>query len=381
MSFQTVTPMYEENEVSTRPIFIFESNNIRYGFDARYVREVFFLPQVEALPEAPHDIIGAIDLRGQIVPVMDLELRFGFQARNYQITDSTIVFECDGVRMALVVNSVFAVQDIPIKDFRAAPTYGRSDYDEIPKSDANPSKPASEALPRHHRFMTGIAQTKEGAIRLLDCSELVHYSQSLELDSLEDEEGLRRALCDPEAAHLREFCPNASPEEREIFRQRAIALQMRLEDDVQTDKLPLAIVEISGEFFGIDLKVVREFFEVKKIVPIPCCPDHILGNTNLRGEILTIVSLHKLLGLPAYTREEISNVVVVMVDSTIFGIAIDTVFDVIHLRLEDLAPIPTALQGHDDEFIRGTASYRKQMISVLDLEAIVQREVLVVNDR
>lgn len=370
--------MHEEREIPTRPIFVFESNNIRYGFDARYVREVFFLPQVETLPEAPRDIIGAIDLRGQIVPVMDLELRFGFQARDYQITDSTIVFECDGVLMALVVSSVFAVQDIPIEDFRAAPTYGRSDYDDVPKSE---SKPANETLQRQHRFMTGIAQTKEGAVRLLDCSELVHYSQSLDLDTLEDEEGLRRALCDPEAVHLRKFCPNATTEEREIFRQRAIALQMRLNDDIQTDKLPLAIVEISSEFFGIDLKAVREFFEVKKIVPIPCCPDHILGNTNLRGEILTIVSLHELLGLPAYTREEISNAVVVMVDSTIFGIAIDAVFDVIHLRLEDLAPIPTALQGHDDEFIRGTASYRKQMISVLDLEAIVKREVLVVNDR
>jgi purine-binding chemotaxis protein CheW len=381
VSFQTITPANEEREIPTRPTFVFESNNIRYGFDARYVREVFFLPQVEALPEAPRDIIGAIDLRGQIVPVMDLELRFGFQARDYHITDSTIVFECDGILMALVVSSVFAVQDIPIEDFRAAPTYGRSDYDDVSPSGSQPAKPSSETLQRQHRFMTGIAQTKEGAVRLLDCSELVHYSQSLNLDSLDDEEGLRRALCDPEAAHLREFCPKATAEEREIFRQRAITLQARLEDDIQTDKLPLAIVEISGEFFGIDLKVVREFFEVKKIVPIPCCPDRILGNTNLRGEILTIVSLHELLGLPAYTREEISNAVVVVVDSTIFGIAIDAVFDVMHLQSEELSPIPTALQGHDDEFIRGTASYRKQMISVLDLEAIIQREVLVVNDR
>jgi purine-binding chemotaxis protein CheW len=378
VSFQTITSANEERAILTRPTFVFESNNIRYGFDAHYVREVFFLPQVEALPEAPRDIIGAIDLRGQIVPVMDLELRFGFQARDYQITDSTIVFECDGILMALVVSSVFAVQDIPIEDFRAAPTYGRSEYDGVSSNDPTSGH---DVLQRQHHFMSGIAQTPEGAVRLLDCAELVHYSQSLNLESLEDEEGLRRALCDPEAPHLRTFCPNATAEEREIFRQRAIALQMRLEEDVQTDKLPLAIVEISGEFFGIDLKVVREFFEVKKIVPIPCCPDRILGNTNLRGEILTIVSLHELLGLPAYTREEISNAVVVVVDSTIFGIAIDAVFDVMHLRSADIAPIPTALQGHDDEFIRGTASYRKQMISVLDLEAIVQRKVLVVNDR
>ena len=369
--------IHQDLEIQTRPIFVFESNAIRYGFDAHHVREVFFLPQIEALPEAPRDIIGAIDLRGRIVPVMDLERRFGFPSRDYRVTDSTIVFECDDVLMALVVSSVFAVQEIPLTDLRDAPTYGRDEYDGIAKPELGHH---GEALQRQHRFMTGIAQTPEGAVRLLDCSELVHYSQSLNLESLEDEEGLRRALCDPEATHLREFCPNATPEDREIFRQRALALQMRLDDDVQTDTLPLAIVEISGEFFGIDLKVVREFFEVKKIVPVPCCPDRILGNTNLRGEILTIVSLHELLDLPAYTREEMTNAVVVEVGTTIFGIAIDAVFDVMHLQTSDLSPIPTALQGHDDEFIQGTASYRKQMISVLDLEAIIQREVLVVND-
>jgi len=389
------------NEIQTRPIFIFESAGIRYGIGAHRVREVFFLPEVSPLPEAPRDIIGAIDLRGRIVPVMDLQRRFGYAARDHSLTDSTIVFECDGLLVGLVVNAAISVYDVPLADFRDAPNYGRTDY-EAPATPAPASAPApapasaltedrspaerspAERSPRReapqHHFINGIAQTSDGAVLLLDCAELVHRSGAIDFDALLGTEDGSRSTDEPETERPREFCPNATPEQRKIFRERAIALQSRDGDDTEVEAQPLAIVEISGEFFGIDLKFVREFCEVKKIVPVPCCPDRILGNTNLRGEILTLVSLHELLDLPPYRREAVTQAVVVQIGETSFGIAIDDVFDVMNLVADDLAPTPTALQT-SDEFVRGTASYRNKMLGVLDLVAIVEREVLVVESR
>ncbi|MGD1901639.1 MAG: chemotaxis protein CheW [Geitlerinemataceae cyanobacterium] len=365
MSVTTAASASEAQQTPTRPIFVFESDGIRYGFEAMRVREVFFLPQVAPLPEAPRDIIGAIDLRGRIVPVMDLQRRFGYTTRDYCLTDSAIVFECDGLLVALVVNAVITVCDVPLEDFREAPTYGRSH---------GGSQAASEATARHHRFINGIAQTPDGTVLLLDCSQLVHYSEGLDLDEfpLEDEE--------PDDDRPREFCPNATPEQRQVFQKRAIALQTRTDDAAKSGAQPTAIIEISGEFFGLDLQVVREFCEVSKIVPVPCCPDRILGSTNLRGEILTLVSLHEVLGLTAYRREGVTEAVVVEVGETVFGIAIDAVFDVMQLTSDDLSPTPTALQGRGEEFVRGMASYRGKILGVLDLPAIVEREVLVVDD-
>jgi len=397
---------------ATLPFFVFESNGLLYGVDALLVREVFFLPEVQPIPEAPRDIVGIINLRGEIVPVMDLERRFGYRSRDYQIQDSMIILECDDISLGVVVSSVLAVQEIETAQIREKPNFGRNLTAESSTSRSAPLTPsgsvnseqttgrvAGRALvpaaiaeggdsgtttwgqTRHHRFINRLAHTEDGEILLLDCRELLHYTETFELSDFEGEDTLKHFLCDPVQGAVPQFCPNATPEERQIFHDRAAALRTIEQQATVVNQLPLAIVEIKDEYFGIDLKVVREFFEVKKIVPIPCCPDRVLGNTNLRGEILTLISLHELLDLPPYTRSEVKKAVILEANDTIFGVAIDTIFDVMYLNPSEISPIPTALQGNEEGFVRGMASYRNAMLSILDIEAIVQREVLVVHEQ
>ena len=88
------------------------------------------------------------------------------------------------------------------------------------------------------------------------------------------------------------YCPNATPGERSIFRQRADNLRQPLESLNVTSKLmTLAVIGFGNKYFGLDLELVQAFTDITDFTPIPCCPNYIVGNMNLRGEIVTLVDM------------------------------------------------------------------------------------------
>ncbi len=66
-----------------RTLLIFDLDDARFGVDATLVRESVWLPKLTPVEEAPPYIVGIFSLRGQIVPVTDLNLRFGHPARPF----------------------------------------------------------------------------------------------------------------------------------------------------------------------------------------------------------------------------------------------------------------------------------------------------------
>ena len=84
------------------------------------------------------------------------------------------------------------------------------------------------------------------------------------------------------------FCPDATPEDRAIFHERARNLMHPPEKFDPCRAVTLCRCRFKGEYFGVELELVREFSDMYNLTPIPCCPEHIVGNMNLRGNIVTI---------------------------------------------------------------------------------------------
>jgi purine-binding chemotaxis protein CheW len=136
--------------METKPYLIFEQNGLLCGLEVGYVREIFFLPELTPIAEAPQDIVGAIDLRGDILPVMDLNLRFGYVWQEYYVTDSAIVIEWQEIRVAIIVNQVNEVKQIPADAITPQLSYGRDNAE------------------THHHFLAGFARCESDMIMLLD---------------------------------------------------------------------------------------------------------------------------------------------------------------------------------------------------------------------
>ena len=95
-----------------------------YGIEILTVREIIGLMPVTTVPQSPHYVRGIINLRGQVIPVVDLRVKFGMET--VEDTDETciIVVQTGGVMLGIVVDKVSEVLDIAAADIVDAPSLG-----------------------------------------------------------------------------------------------------------------------------------------------------------------------------------------------------------------------------------------------------------------
>jgi purine-binding chemotaxis protein CheW len=145
--------------MSETQIVVCELKNESYGLDISRVFEIIRLQPVTALPQAPHFVDGVINLRGRIIPIVDLSVRFGM-ARSGVTRESRIVVTgtCD-TRVGLVVDGVSEVLMIP--------------------DDAVEATPAAVASSTDSASLKGIARMGDRLIILLELDALLDESGCL----------------------------------------------------------------------------------------------------------------------------------------------------------------------------------------------------------
>ncbi|HBV87258.1 MAG TPA: chemotaxis protein CheW [Desulfosporosinus sp.] len=96
-----------------------------YGIEIKYVTEIIGLQPITEIPEMPEYIKGIINLRGKIIPVMDVRLRFRKPYREYNDRTCIVVIEIREVSIGLIVDSVSEVISIPDEEIVAPPNVAK----------------------------------------------------------------------------------------------------------------------------------------------------------------------------------------------------------------------------------------------------------------
>jgi purine-binding chemotaxis protein CheW len=92
-----------------------------YGVDISQVQEIIRMVEITHVPRAPHFMEGVINLRGQLIPIIDLRTRFGMSRIDPTKSTRIVVTEIGNKRVGIVVDSVSEVLNIPIENVEAAP--------------------------------------------------------------------------------------------------------------------------------------------------------------------------------------------------------------------------------------------------------------------
>ena len=87
----------------------FKLENEEFGVDILKVQEINKMMNITKIPNAPTFIEGVINLRGKIIPIIDLRKRLGFHNRVYDKSTRIIVVELDGLVLGFIVDSVSEV--------------------------------------------------------------------------------------------------------------------------------------------------------------------------------------------------------------------------------------------------------------------------------
>lgn len=106
-----------------------------YGLEILKVREIIGIMNITAVPRMPDYVRGVINLRGKVIPVISLRVKFGLEET--ADTDQTCIIVVDveqngrAIQMGILVDSVSEVLDITENEIEAAPTFGNLDTDFI----------------------------------------------------------------------------------------------------------------------------------------------------------------------------------------------------------------------------------------------------------
>ena len=124
-----------------------------FGVRIGSVREIVRVPEITAVPNAPETIEGVINLRGKIIPVMDLRKRFGQSEVQHDKKNRILVVELDNKLIGLIINTASEVLKIPPSEIEA---------------------PGSVFAEGESGYVTGVGKLKGRLIILLDISKLLH---------------------------------------------------------------------------------------------------------------------------------------------------------------------------------------------------------------
>lgn len=141
----------EEEDTQKDLYLIFNLGDEAYGIDIKIVSEMIGIQPIAQLPEMPEYIRGIINLRGKIIPVMDIRLRFKKTIKEYDWRTCIIVIDIDDLMIGLIVDSVAEVVSISQDEIVSPPSLTQV----------------------NNGFIKGIGKIGDQVKMLIDCEKLI----------------------------------------------------------------------------------------------------------------------------------------------------------------------------------------------------------------
>ena len=133
---------------------------------------------------------------------------------------------------------------------------------------------------------------------------------------------------------------------------------------------------IDEQQYAFRIEQIQEIVILTQVTRTPQVADHVEGVSNLRGSIIPIVNLRKLLGLEAKPSDGETRTIVVNVGERTIGCTVDAVSQVIKIPAESIQPAPEALSGDGSSEIAGFAKLKDQLVILLDVGELLSQEKL-----
>ncbi len=151
--------------------------NEEYGIEILKVQEIIGMMAITPVPRTPRFIRGVINLRGKVIPVVDLRLKFDMESKEQTEETCIIVVQTAGIQIGCVVDKVSEVLDIKAEEIEDAPTFG---------ADVNTE------------YILGIGKSQGKVKLLLDIDKVLsqremHAAQVAAIDGLSDAANMNKA--------------------------------------------------------------------------------------------------------------------------------------------------------------------------------------------
>jgi purine-binding chemotaxis protein CheW len=304
-----------------------------YALPAGIVAEVIHVPAVARVPQSPSSLLGIANLRGAVLPVVDLGALLGHSSDNRSAATKAIVLDT-GTSFALAVEQVESLVAI-------AET-------EIETREAQLSARSGELL--------------SGTFRV-------------------GADGQVAKILDVEALLAEAFARRANPQRRSHGSTAQARDTHKLQVDAR-DSTTLVTFEVAGQEFALELEAVQEILPAPSVLmAIPRAETLVAGVTSLRNRVLPLLSLRGLLGLPpAPVVDGREKVVVTNVRGAQVGLVADRARAILTAPRSSIDAVPAVLAARTNGEARIKGIYRgdggRRLVSILFPEQLFREDVM-----
>ena len=332
---------HELDDNQTRQFVTFQLENEYFGFPLDCVLEITRVPKTVIVPMAPRSLVGLANLRGSILPILDLRTILMMEKKDY--TDATRILVADvGTPVGLVVDRVARVLQV--------------DLDKIESADEVQSSIKTELL--------------TGVVKNVDAQELIQLLDVFRCIRLDFKEIIKTDLL-------------AAQESAGTLSSRTGTDAVDTQDE---ESLQIVSFLVDGQEYGFLIDVVEEIVRVPEgISRVPRADQSVIGIISLRDRLLPLVGMRRIFDLEEKGLGEQDRIVVVSLrsaDSSVsesVGIVVDQVRAVIRIERDCQGPMPHLLtkRGDEEEIICVCRLENgKRLISVLNASALFDNDVV-----
>ncbi len=156
-----------EEDTQKGKFMTFQTGKEYFGISISYVNEIIAMQPITAIPEVDDYIKGLINLRGKIIPVIDVRVRFKMEPKEYTDRTCIIVIDVKSTVIGLIVEKIAEVDTIMDDDVIPPPTLGHHE---------------------HNKYVYGLARTGDTMKLLIDPEKLIKQDDMNMLETMQDNE-------------------------------------------------------------------------------------------------------------------------------------------------------------------------------------------------
>jgi purine-binding chemotaxis protein CheW len=220
-----------------------------FGFDIMSVQEIIRLPKMAKVPRTPAYVDGIANLRGVVLPVIDMRTRFGMERADETDRTRVLVVDIDGVKTGLRVDRVKQVTSVLRSEIEPPPAAIRGTSSD---------------------YLEGVVKLEKG----------------------------QRIVMALNAAHVCEIgvgCRTGSASSTASSSEAASTESPDKSKSADAEVQKMVTFRIAKEEFAFHMEHVREILRVQTPNQVPDVPEYVLGVLTVRGQILPVIDLRRLL--------------------------------------------------------------------------------------
>lgn len=137
----------------------------QYGIDISHINEIIAMMKITHVPRTPPFVEGVVNLRGSIIPIVDIRVKFGIEKKEHDMNTAIIINEVSGVNIGFIVDRV---EDVL--------TFGENDLNEPPKFGSHIDT----------SFIQSVAEVGSDVILILDMEKIFEDDELTQISSFEE---------------------------------------------------------------------------------------------------------------------------------------------------------------------------------------------------